>query len=740
MWSVAVALMAFAVAVAQKWPGAPWWLLMASSALAAAGPQLLTGVRDARTRRRARGQVLRSAVQQIRGPDGQDLPLVEATDLETRVHRAVLAIPYVRRDAEEQVRRHVRVHQPVLLVGPSMVGKTRLAAEVVATECASLPVVIPDSKDALTRLDAEDAPPQNAVIWMDDVEDLITSGGITDGRLRRLVADGNVLVATIRAEEYDRLQPTSELRSPEWDVLGVFERVILGRELSSSEQERVEELINDAAIRERIQAVGIGEYVGAAYRIRECLDLGGSGVGGATGLGYALVLGAADWHRCGLTRPVPHALLLELASAHLDARGQVGLSQQDQTTEAFTWATREINPTVSLLEPAGNDTYTVYDYALEVIHSDQEPIPDQTWDLLFTHIDPDELIRLGIAADVLHERTDVASRAFRTAAETSHESASLAMYDLGILLRKHGDVPEARSAYHQAIDSGGEWAPRAAMGLADLEEDQGDVAAACAAYQHAMDSGHDEWAARAGYNRAGLELEQGNVATARATYRWVIDTDHWDMAPSAMIGLGMLERQQGDVVAARAAYRQAIDSGRGNASPEACGHLGILEAEQGNVAAARASFQQAIDADDALAAADAARGLGLLEQKQGDVAAARAAFQQAIDYDDGAASVFSAIFLGLLEQGQGDVAAAREALQQAIDSDHWNILTPRAAFNMGLLELEQGDVAAARAAFQHASDSGKDEWASNAAAALLEMDATSDRDNRYGGNGTTGLS
>ena len=47
---------------------------------------------------------------------------------------------------------------------------------------------------------------------------------------------------------------------------------------------------------------------------------------------------------------------------------------QDTFSAGLAWATRDINPNVSLLQPAGPDSYIVYDYALDLIshtgHSD----------------------------------------------------------------------------------------------------------------------------------------------------------------------------------------------------------------------------------------------------------------------------------------------------------------------------------------------------------------------------------
>ena len=120
-----------------------------------------------------------------------------------------------------------------------MVGKTKMAARVIAEEFGSWPVAIPDSKTALADLDAKDAELQGSVIWLDDIDRLIGTGGITDGALRRLAAAGNVIVGTIRAKAYDRFRPSDQLRLPEWDVLSVFEHVFISRDLTQKEQERL---------------------------------------------------------------------------------------------------------------------------------------------------------------------------------------------------------------------------------------------------------------------------------------------------------------------------------------------------------------------------------------------------------------------------------------------------------------------------------------------------------------------
>ena len=81
-----------------------------------------------------------------------------AADLEARVHRAVVRLPYIRRDAEDEVRAYLASGQPVLLVGSSMVGKTRMAATLIKEMLATRQLLIPDSKDALVSLECSCRP------------------------------------------------------------------------------------------------------------------------------------------------------------------------------------------------------------------------------------------------------------------------------------------------------------------------------------------------------------------------------------------------------------------------------------------------------------------------------------------------------------------------------------------------------------------------------------------------------
>ena len=58
------------------------------------------------------------------------------------------------------------------------------------------------------------------------------------------------------------------------DVISLFERVFVGRDLTQREQQRLNDAVSDPDTRARIRQIGLGEYVGAAVHISEALKLG----------------------------------------------------------------------------------------------------------------------------------------------------------------------------------------------------------------------------------------------------------------------------------------------------------------------------------------------------------------------------------------------------------------------------------------------------------------------------------
>ena len=129
------------------------------------------------------------------------LPLVRDVGLaELRVHAAQLQVGYVERDVQQEVATSLGPGRAVLVVGHSMAGKTRLAAQVVRQRFPHAPLLVPESGEALRDLLDQGLDPAGVVVWLDDLERFIGSAGLTVALLTRLTAAKAILVATIRSQ------------------------------------------------------------------------------------------------------------------------------------------------------------------------------------------------------------------------------------------------------------------------------------------------------------------------------------------------------------------------------------------------------------------------------------------------------------------------------------------------------------------------------------------------------------
>ncbi len=688
---ISAAAVASGAAALAAWPHAWRWVAVAAGVVAAGAPVVLSGLDAARQRRADTAKTVRLGLQGTMGPAGDALPVAAQADLDARVHRAVLKLPYIHRDVEDEARPHLAAGRPVLFVGSSMVGKTKVAATLVQDMFPARRVVIPDTREALVSLDAADILVQDSVIFLDDINRLIGAGGITDGALNRLTSAGNILIGTIRAGEYDRFQPTDQLRPPEWDVLSVFKRIFISRELSKAEQGSLAAAVDDPDVQERVRRVGLGEYAGAAEHIAEALRLGPS----VSPVGFALVLGAADWQRAGMNVPVPARVVPDLAAAYLQAKYRPDLSSDQAYQAALAWATRDINPTVALLQRAEQGAFTVYDYALDLLSDQGRPIPDASWPILIQHAPPPDLLSIGYSAWRDFDQPEVAKEAWIKAAEDDPRLVPWSVITLGVLLREEGDIAGAKVAFRQTIDSGDAYlVPFAAANLGALLAGQGDVAAK-AALQQAIDSGHADAAPMAMTELGALLREEGDVAGAKAAYQQVLDSGHPKHGATAAAALGMLLTEQGDRAGAKAAFQRGIRLATGiehaDAGTLAATMLGALLRVEGDTTGAKAAYQQAIDFGHITMAPLAAAGLGDLLAEQGDVAGARQAYRQAIDSGQADHGAKAAIGLGTLLAKQGDTAGARAALQEAIGLGTADV-APEAMAELVTLLAKQGDV------------------------------------------------
>jgi tetratricopeptide (TPR) repeat protein len=180
-----------------------------------------------------------------------------------------------------------------------------------------------------------------------------------------------------------------------------------------------------------------------------------------------MVLGAADWRRAGIERPIPGRLLALLAAPHLEESRQFEATASDTYAAAVAWATREINEEVSLLRRAGDDSFAIFDYALDLVSGKSSSLPETVWEVVINVATPAELLSIGYTAWVTYDIFEVALKAWSKADESGDAIVwPRAVYNIAHILEQKGRSGDAKQFYERAIAS--EDQEIAAVSLSDL--------------------------------------------------------------------------------------------------------------------------------------------------------------------------------------------------------------------------------------------------------------------------------
>lgn len=340
-----------------------------TAASLAVGALILTGLSLRATVHRERTAATRSTVREQTAQG--DLPRLDQLAVDRfGVHTPAVSIPYLTRDKEVELRRELSAGQPVLVVGHSMTGKTRMTHHVAKELYGSWPVFIPDRPDGLALHAHAEFP--ETVVWLDDLEGYLAgSTPLTLALLNRLERAGCRVIATMRATEYDRYQPTGEIKPPLLEVLQRFTTVRIGYD--QTEQHRLANQVEatDRSAAKGIRRYGLGEYVGGGHlainRYNDNLD--------SQPLGTAAIRAANDWHRLGFLT-IDDSCLIELAPHYLPDRIR---HDPGQTLEqALTWARQSIGGNIRLLEQTLSG-YRVLDYLQDHLNLSPDEVPVTTW-------------------------------------------------------------------------------------------------------------------------------------------------------------------------------------------------------------------------------------------------------------------------------------------------------------------------------------------------------------------------
>jgi eukaryotic-like serine/threonine-protein kinase len=412
------------------------WPLGALASGVGAGFSVLAGVWS------ARGAAAMQDRDDRRDPGGDNwhlvdgrLPLVEELDdpVAMGVHPAVTlgssledrVSPFVSRQFDAELGRALRRDRFLLLVGESTAGKSRAAYELMRSELRRYRVVQPTRRDGVMAAAARAAATPRTVLWLDDLERFLGSGGLTGAAAREVLGargDARLIVATMRSEEYAKFSGRSapglegigrDALRQGWDVLRQAARFDIPRMWSAEDIGRARQFSQDRRMVEAVEhsdQYGIAEYLAAAPQLlAEWRDAWAPGTHPRAA---AMVLAAVDARRAGIHRPLSREILYDLHGPYLVRRGGDRLRPESEDA-ARTWATTPLYATSSLLVP-GDGGLLAFDYLIDAI--DKQRMPAESIKALTAIATPGEALDIGQLAWGW-SLIDEADNAFRRAEE-----------------------------------------------------------------------------------------------------------------------------------------------------------------------------------------------------------------------------------------------------------------------------------------------------------------------------------
>jgi len=679
------------------------WSIAAATATVAVGFVVLDELRSRGQRADVRAAALG---RHLRGVEegSVDLPLVKDVSLNRMgVNAAIVEVDYVPRDKEVDAVRILQAGKPLLVVGHSMAGKTRMCAEVVRHLYPDWPLVLPERGESLIALADEGGTPERAVVWLNELNEFLAASGLTPGLLERLQSRGNKVVATMRASVYEKFLPTDQARPPGYEVLASFENVHLGMELTEHERNLVREWVTEPRVLAAVEQYGLAEYIGGGPDVIKWFNTGRS----QNPAGAACVEAAADWRRAGLHSNIPDSVLMQLLVHYLPRHRQDDLALPGAIEDALAWARTRVNERLPLLERQ-QDGWRAFDFLVDHIEAEGRDIPRPTWLAIVQHTaeSAEEASRAGSAA-VRTADHDIAEALFRAAAQLGHAESK---YWLSLYIMERGELEEAEHWYQQAPEF-----DTSAVGMHNLGigwKLRGDTAKA------------EEWLRRA--SQAGSGISMGPLASLLQDRGALEEAERWCREAAKlgntdqMLVLGAMLDNRGETEDAEQWYRRAARhnyapamfalammlerSGQATEAdewyarvatedPNAIVNLGEQYANEGEAAEAERWYRRAARASDP----NAMNSLGALLANRGDNAEAEQWFQFAAAADN----LNAMVNLGLMLEHRG----------QNADAEHWysraaEVGGPDAMVHLGVLLADRGNDAEAERWYARAAETG----------------------------------
>ena len=373
---------------------------------------------------------------------------------ELRVHNSDRDISeFLPRDIQEELIQNIESHTPVLIVGPSMSGKTRLVVETVRKNYPSTPVCFPEGDNDIQHLiGAAQAPSRESIIILDDIDRFLSNQTLSLGQLNAWIREPCIVIATMMRSSYIPWRDGAKDKLPGWDVVNRFTTIQMDALLTENEQVALSRSSSYADLAAAVEKVGLAPLLGGAPKLRQRLEEGRE----QHLWGYALVRAAADWRRVGLG-PATKTQIQEVALVFKDdiAWGEPNWKK------AWKWASQELNDTVSLIRQTGSREWEVLDL---VADEADWPLSQQTLEAMAgTEHSSRQALAISLTMymrGVLDDNKPVVKQTLQEADEFLHtltskstpNSDSFGLYAIFLTDVRH-DHDRAQAMYDRAIDA-----------------------------------------------------------------------------------------------------------------------------------------------------------------------------------------------------------------------------------------------------------------------------------------------
>ena len=383
---------------------------------------------------------------------------------------------YVPRDIDEDLRERLAVGGFVLLVGDSTAGKTRAAFEAMASTLPGHMLICPVNREAALAAVGSAAKARRCVLWLDDLEGYLGSGGLTAAQVGRLLTGADhhrIIIATLRAAEQARITADSSsgddaarqaLRDTR-QVIDQAHQIRVSRIFSAAELTRARAREWDPRVAQAVahaDRYGVAEYLAAGPELLRDWEDARYSSQGPNARGAALVCAAVDIRRAGHTSGIPRSLLESVHDQYLNGP-EHARTPREPLADAWAWATRRRYATTSLLHVGANDRVDVLDYLVDIIDrraATGSHVPEPVVRAAIDTADPADVDSLATTA-YNQGRYALAEHAWRQAWQAQarnpdlgpeHASTLASRGNLANVLRALGRLKEAEAEHRAVLD------------------------------------------------------------------------------------------------------------------------------------------------------------------------------------------------------------------------------------------------------------------------------------------------